>query len=161
MLAMTAAWLLGGDGFFAGREVDFWGARRPAEARSAEALWPDANAPAPVKRLLEAPTPEAARGYLAWQRERLRRLRAAAEAVDAARRGEGGAPAAVLYFAREGCRWCEKQEAELEGLPVIRVPAGSAAWAQHGVTATPTMVVGERVFRGFTPRAALLEELGR
>jgi hypothetical protein len=159
MLAMTAAILLGGDGFFAGREVDFWGARRPA-AQAAEALWEDSSAPAPVKRLLEAPSAETARGYLAWQRERLRRLRAAAEAVDAARRADA-APAAVLYFAREGCRWCERQDVELEGLPVIRVPAGSAAWAEHGVTATPTMVVGERVFRGFTPRAALLEELRR
>jgi hypothetical protein len=158
MLAMTAALLLGGDGFFAGREVDFWGARR-APAAGLGTLWEDSTAPAPVRRLLEAPSPETARGYLAWQTERLRRLRTAAEAVDVVRRGE--APAGILYFAREGCRWCERQEAELEGLPVIRVPAGSAAWEEHGVTVTPTLVAGGRVFRGFTPRAVLLGELGK
>ena len=158
MLAMTAALLLGGEGFFAGREVDFWGTR-PAPAAAVEAVWEDSSAPAPVRRLLEAPGPETARGYLAWQTERLRRLRAAAEAVDVLRRGD--APAGILYFAREGCRWCEKQEVELEGLPVVRVPPGSKAWEEHGVTVTPTMVVRGRVFRGFTPRAVLLGELGK
>jgi hypothetical protein len=74
-------------------------------------------------------------------------------AVDAAR-----APS-VLYFAREGCRWCALQEEELQGLPVVRVPAGSPLWAQHGVTMTPTLVVGGKVLKGFTPRAALLREM--
>ena len=84
------------------------------------------------------------------------RLRAAIAAVDAAR-----APAtpSVLYFAREGCRWCALQEEELQGLPVVRVPAGSPLWAQHGVTVTPTFVVGGKVLKGFTPRAALLREM--
>lgn len=158
MLAMTAAMLLGGEGFFAGRELDFWGTRR-ARTEAVEPVWEDSSAPAPVRRLLEAPGPETARGYLAWQTERLRRLRAAAEAVDVLRRGD--APAAILYFAREGCAWCEKQDAELAGLPVIRVPKGSAAWEEHGVTVTPTLVVRGRVFRGFTPRALLLGELGK
>ena len=154
MLAMTAALILGGEGFFGGRELDFWGTRRAAE-EPVEPVWTDSNAPAPVRKLLEAPSAETARAYVAWQTERLRRLRAAAEAVEALR------PAGVLYFAREGCPWCERQEKELEGLPVIRVPAGSASWEEYGVTVTPTMVVRGRVFRGFTPRAALLEELGR
>ena len=91
--------------------------------------------------------------------ERMRRLRAAAEAVDVLRRGD--APAGILYFAREGCPWCEKQVVELEGLRVIRVPLGSKAWEEQGVTVTPTMVVRGRVFRGFTPRAALLGERGK
>lgn len=158
MLAMTAAILLGGEGFFSGRDVDFWGTRR-APKEAVDALWEDSTAPAPVRRLLEAPGPETARGYLAWQMARLGRIRAAAEAVEVLRRGD--APAGILYFAREGCPWCEKQEAELAGLPVIRVPAGSAAWEEHGVTVTPTMVVRGRVFRGFTPRAVLLGELGK
>jgi hypothetical protein len=152
MLALML--LTGGEGFFAGRDVDFWGTRR-AKAAPAEEVWTDSTAPAPVRRLLESPSPETARGYLAWQTERLRRLRAATEAVDALR------PPGLLYFAKEGCRWCAKQEAELEGLPVIRVPAGSASWEEHGVTLTPTIVVRGKVFRGFTPRALLLEELGR
>jgi len=153
MLALTILLAGGGEGFFAGREVDFWGARRkpapPAE------VWTDSSAPAPVRRLLEAPSPETARGYLAWQAERFRRLRAATEAV------EDLQPKGILYFAREGCGWCEKQEVELAGLPVIRVPAGSASWAEHGVTVTPTTVVKGRAFRGFTPRAALVEAMGR
>ena len=131
----------------------FWGPRRPT-APAAE-VWADSSAPPPVRRLLETPSAETARGYLAWQAERFRRLRAATEAVDALQ------PKGILYFAREGCGWCEKQDVELTGLPVIRVPAGSAAWEEHGVTVTPTVVVKGRVFRGFTPRAVLLEELGR
>ena len=84
------------------------------------------------------------------------RLRAAIAAVDAAR----AAPApSVLYFAREGCRWCALQEEELEGIPVVRVPAGSPLWAEHGVNVTPTLVAGGKVLRGFTPRAALLKEM--
>jgi hypothetical protein len=154
MLALTAALLLGGEGFFAGREVDFWGTRRAA-APAVEPVWTDSSAPPPVRRLLEAPSAETARAYLEWQAERLRRLRAATQAVEALR------PAGILYFAREGCPWCAKQEEELEGLPVIRVPKGSAAWEEHGVTVTPTLVAGGRVFRGFTPRAALLEAMGR
>jgi hypothetical protein len=39
------------------------------------------------------------------------------------------------------------------------VPAESPLWAQHGVTVTPTLVVGGRVLKGFTPRAALLREM--
>lgn len=138
--------------FFERRDVDFWNARRRAAEPSAE-LWSDSAAPPPVKRLLEAPTAQNARAYLAWQEERMSRLRAAMAAVDTAR-----APS-VLYFAREGCRWCALQEEELQGLPVVRVPAGSPLWAQHGVTVTPTLVVGGKVLRGFTPRAALLREM--
>ena len=156
MLALTAVLALGGDGFFGGREVDFWGTRRAAPR--AEDLWAESTAPAPVKRLLEAPTPENARAYVAWQSERLRRLRAAMEAVE-----QAGRPAElpVLYFARAGCRWCALQERELEGLPVTRVPEGSPLWERHGVTVTPTLVVRGRVLRGLTPRAAIEKELSR
>ena len=171
MLALIAVLALGGDGFFGGREVDFWGTRRAVPR--AEDLWADSAAPAPVKRLLEAPTPENARAYVAWQSERLRRLRTAMEAVEAAglRHAEAaGATAAqagrpaetpVLYFARAGCRWCALQERELEGLPVTRVPEGSPLWERHGVAVTPTLVVRGRVFRGLTPRAAIEKELSR
>ncbi len=153
MLALMLA--LSGDGFFGGREVDFWGTRRAAAPR-AEGLWADSTAPAPVRRLLEAPTAENARAYVAWQSERLRRLQAAMEAVEAERR-----PGGVLYFARAGCRWCALQERELEGLPVVRVPEGSPLWREHGVTVTPTLVVRGRVLRGFTPRAAIEKERSR
>jgi hypothetical protein len=154
MLEMIVMVALAGEEsrFFERRDVDFWNARRRAAEPAAE-LWSDSVAPPPVKRLLEAPTAQNARAYLAWQEERMSRLRAAMAAVDAAR-----APS-VLYFAREGCRWCALQEEELQGLPVVRVPAGSPLWAQHGVTMTPTLVVGGKVLKGFTPRAALLREM--
>jgi hypothetical protein len=159
MLALGAvlAWAGGDGGFFPGREVDFWGTRR-APASAAAELWADSAAPAPVRRLLEAPTPEHARAYVAWQAERLRRIREAMGAVEALSRPASGP---VLYFARAGCRWCALQERELEGLPVARVPEGSPLWREHGVTATPTLVVRDRVFRGFTPREAIEKELGR
>ncbi len=149
-----AAGLAAGGGFFDGREVDFWESRRRAPAATPE-LWADSTAPPPVRRLLESPTPDHARAYLAWQDERLRRLRAAMAAVEAAR-----VPSApVLYFARDGCRWCALQDRELEGLPVRRVPPGSPLWAEYRVESTPTLVVGGAVLRGFTPRDALLKEL--
>ena len=84
------------------------------------------------------------------------RLRAAISAVAAAR--ATSAPS-VLYFAREGCRWCALQEQELQGLPVVRVEPGSPLWKDYGVTVTPTLVVGGKVLRGYTPRAALLREM--
>ena len=157
MLEVIALLALAGDdaGFFQRRGVDFWDARRRAAEAPAE-LWADSAAPPAVRRLLEAPTAEPARAYLAWQEERMKRLRAAIAAVDAAR---GSAPAPILYFAREGCRWCALQEEELRGLPVVRVPEGSPLWGEHGVTVTPTLVVEGKVLRGFTPRAALLKEL--
>jgi hypothetical protein len=34
-------------------------------------------------------------------------------------------------------------------------------WDEFGVTLTPTLVVGEKVFRGLTPRDTLLKELNR
>ena len=156
MLALTAVAVLAGPGFFERRAVDFWNRAR-AEASAPEDLWADSSAPAPVRRLLENPTRASAEAYVAWQKERLSRLRAAIEAVDAL----APEPREILYFGRDGCGWCAKQEAELDGLPVVRVPEGSALWERHAVSATPTMVVGRRVFRGFTPRAALAREVGR
>jgi hypothetical protein len=153
MLAVIAV-LVGGDGFFERREVDFWNARRATPAQAE--LWAESTAPAPVKRLLETPTAENARAYLAWQEERMRRLRAAMAAVESAR-GAG----AILYFAREGCRWCALQEEELRGLAVVRVPPGSPLWEQHGVTVTPTLVVAGKAMRGYTPREAIVKELRR
>ena len=142
--------------FFSGREVYFWDSRRRAPETPVD-LWPDSSAPPAVRRLLETPTPENARAYLAWQEERLKQLRAAMAAVESAQGAK--APGAILYFAREGCRWCALQEKELEGLQVVRVPPESPLWKEHGVTVTPTLVVEGKVLRGLTSRAALLKEL--
>jgi hypothetical protein len=148
--------VMGGEnGFFERREVDFWNARRRKTEPVAE-LWSDSTAPPPVRRLLETPTQENARAYLAWQEARMSRLRAAMAAVEAAR-----GPAPILYFSREGCRWCALQEEELGGLDVARVPPGSPLWEQYGVTVTPTLVVEGKVLRGYTPRAALMKEMRR
>ncbi len=158
MLALTLVCVLAGDGdrFFERREVEFWRSGR-REAEPADELWGDSTAPAPVKRLLERPSAEHARAYLAWQEERFRRLRAAIAAVEAAQGRKPPAP--LLYFARDGCPWCEREEEELRGLPVTRVPAGSPLWEQYGVTVTPTLVAGGTVLRGFTRRDAILKEL--
>lgn len=161
MLEVIALLVVMGDGqrFFERREVDFWNTRRRAAEPSPADLWADSAAPPPVKRLLETPTAENARAYLAWQEERFTRLRAAMAAVDAARESTPAAP--ILYFAREGCRWCALQEEELRGLAVARVPEGSPLWERYGVTATPTLVVEGKTLRGLTTRAALMKELRR
>jgi hypothetical protein len=159
VLALSAALLLGQGGFFERGDVDFWGRTR-AEAPPPE-LWGDSTAPVPVRRLLEEPTASNARAYLDWQKKRMERLREAMAAVEAAGREGGEAPSALLYFSRPGCPWCARQDRELEGLPVTRVPEGSPLWAEHGVTAVPTLVAGKRVFRGFTAKSVLLKELSR
>ena len=150
----------GGDGFFAGRAVDFWEDRRNVAAPPVE-VWTDSDAPPPVRRLLEAPTREHAEAYLAWQHERMRRLRIAFEVVEEvqAESRPKEPPAPLLYFSRPGCKWCALQERELEGLPVVRVPENSPLWEEHGVRVTPTIVVGRKIFRGLTPRREVLEAL--
>lgn len=161
MLALIALCSLAGeDGrFFERRDVDFWGAHRRAAEPAAE-LWSDSAAPPPVRRLLERPSAENARAYLEWQQERFQRLRTAIAAVEAAQQGRTPA-GPLLYFSREGCRWCALEEEELRGLDVVRVPSGSPLWAEFGVTVTPTIVIEGKAFRGFTPREALLKELRR
>lgn len=158
MLEMIFLLTLPADGerFFDRGEVDFWGTRgKPA---APPGPWVDPSAPEPVRRLVADPTPGNARAYLDWQSARLRRLRAAIEAVELEKRGD---LPPLLYFARAGCRYCELQERELAGLPVTRVPGGSPLWKEYDVRATPTLVARGRVFRGLTPRAALVEELRR
>ena len=104
---------------------------------------------------------ENARAYVAWQKRRLDRLRSAMAALEEAKEKPPPAAPAILYFSRPGCSWCVLQEKELEGLSVVRVPEGSPLWEEHGVRATPTLVVNGRALRGFTPRAAIAKGLGR
>ena len=156
MIAVLA--LLEDERFFQRRDVDFWGARRRVEAPAAADLWADSSAPPPARRLLEAPTRENALAYVAWQKERLERLRSALAALEGVKREE--APE-ILYFTRPGCPWCALQDRELDGLTVARVPEGSPLWEEHRVTVTPTLVVRGRVHRGFTPRGTIEKDLGR
>jgi hypothetical protein len=144
--------------FFA-TEVDFWG--RPPRARAA-ILWRGETPPppGPARDLLEAPTPENARRYLDWQRERLDRLRKAIEALEAA--GAGDESAEILGFTRDDCPYCRLQAAMLAGLPVRWIRPGQAPelWAKYGVTATPTLVANGRVFRGVTARKTIESAAG-
>lgn len=162
MWTLTLLLLGQGAGFFERAELDFWGGRRKPAPAAAE-LWPESEAPVAVRRLLEQPSPEHAKAYLAWQEERFRRLRAAVQAVREASTPPQPAapPGELLYFARPGCRWCDLQDRELEGLAVTRVPEGSPLWDTYGVKATPALARGSRVLRGFAPRAVIEEELLR
>lgn len=154
---MTFLTLLGdGSRFFHKRDVDFWDTRRKA-AVAIQDLWADSTAPATVKKFLDSPTRDNAQAYLAWQEERLKRLRAAAALLDDLKR-EKEAP--ILYFSRPGCRWCALQEEELRGFAFTRVPDDSPLWQEYAVTATPTLVAGGKTLRGFTPRKSLLKALG-
>ena len=156
MRALTMLLLLSSEEkrFFERRDVDFWNTRPRAEPPAA--LWTEGSLPGPVKELLEHPTRENAEAYRAWQGERLKKLRAAIAALEEAKPGK---PASILYFARDGCRFCALQEEELRGLPVTRVPATSPLWKRYEVKVTPTLVAGDRIFRGLVSRAALLKEL--
>ena len=62
MLTLTLLLAAGGDGFFDGRAVKFWD-QRPDTAAPPVEVWTDSKAPAPVRRLLEAPTREHAEAY--------------------------------------------------------------------------------------------------
>jgi len=158
LIGLLAA--LGDEGrFFPRGEVEFWGPRRRAEAPAPADLWADSAAPPAARKLLEAPTRENARAYVAWQKARLERLQGAMAALEGVRQEEAAAP--ILYFARPGCPWCVLQEKELQGLPVTLVPEGSPLWAEHGIRVTPTLVVKGRTLPGLTRREAILKELGR
>lgn len=162
--ALAVLLLLGGPGrFFREPDVNFWGTPRPGPVPAAEEdLWADSQAPEPVRRLLREPSRGNAEAYLSWQAARLQKLRRAIAAVEEARRpGPGSSSPEILYFSRPGCPFCDLQERELEGLPLVRVPANSPLWTAYGVTVTPTIVVRGRVFRGLTPRAVLLREAAR
>ncbi len=148
-----------GGRFFRRGDVDFWASRTRVETPAPPELWPDSTAPAPVRRLLESPSKENARAYLAWQKERMERLRGAMAALEEAKREEAPPPPPILYFSRPGCAWCAMQEKELQGLPVARVPEGSPLWEEHAVRVTPTLVVNGKVLRGLATREAILKEL--
>jgi hypothetical protein len=66
------------DRFFERPDIEFWGPR-PQKKAGAETPPPhlEADLPPPVRELIADPTPERARAYLAWQRERIERLRKA------------------------------------------------------------------------------------
>lgn len=65
--------------FFERPHIEFWGPRPPRKAPPNPEPVPEleTDLPPPVRELVADPTPERARAYLAWQRERIERLRKA------------------------------------------------------------------------------------
>jgi len=149
-------------GLFRSEAVDFWGTRK-REAASA-ALWAEGGRPAgPVADLIEQPSRENALKYLDWQRDRLQRLEKAMAVLEEVQRPAAAPAGEILYFTREGCAWCARQDAVIQemGLAVRRVtPAEPELWLKHRVTATPTLVVpGREPLRGFRTRAQIEQVL--
>lgn len=77
--------------FFQKHTVEFWKTRKPAvpQIPATPELFPETPAmPAPVRALVQDPTPENAQAYLQWQQERARRIAAALHALERARSPE-------------------------------------------------------------------------
>jgi hypothetical protein len=68
--------------FFKRDRIEFWGPRPRKVARPSTDAAFGGKVPPPVRRLLDQPTAEHARAYLAWQRERLGRIRRALRAIE-------------------------------------------------------------------------------
>jgi len=155
LLAALAASASPAERRFFTKDVDFWNrAVRSSTARAWVGETPPS--PGPARDLLEAPTPENAKRYLEWQRDRLARLQRALEALDAAASEEDRENTFIL-FARDDCPYSRAQVSHLRGLPVtvVRVGESPALWSRYGVTATPTLVVRGRIFRGLTDRTVI------
>ena len=176
--------------FFRDCAVDFWGDRKRAAAARAAAEQADANEsiwaepiktsdgrttvhvpPKAVLGFLENPTRENAKAYLAWQGERMKKLKAAMELLrELKEEKDAGAavpeklpsPAAVprtpyageiLYFKKKGCPWCLEEDKALAELvrarPDLKVRAVSLEESpelakEHAVTVVPTLIVPAR-----------------
>jgi len=144
---------------FFGGEVDFFGEKKKKRETPTAPVWEgDKPPPAPVRELLEKPSPETARRYLEWQKHRLERLAQALKALEEAKAAEPKPDGKqILYFTRENCPYCREQDRLLGDLEVRRLNPGESPelWTRYGVDATPTLVVGGKVFRGVTARDVL------
>ena len=165
--------------FFGDRGVDFWGTRKQVSRRK-DSLWtepilgPDGRwqvytPPREVVDFLESPNRETGERYLAWQRERMSRLRTAVEVL---KEIQTEPPSSVLYyFSKPGCPYCVEQDrvlaaAELSRVPLIRVEPNSPLWTRYAVRVTPTLVLhrpgnAPRVMEGWVSRSALEREVHR
>ncbi len=173
---------------FRAERINFWGETktRPPSDRTEESIWaepirtPDGRVsvyvpPKPVLAFLEKPSREMGEKYLAWQEERMRKLKAAIEVLKKIQAERGAAAGRspegeVLYFKREGCPWCREEDKVLAQLtkdhPRVKVRPVSPTeapelWKEYGVTVVPTLVVKSPqgkavVLRGFTPSARIL-----
>jgi len=183
--------------FFGRVQVDFWGdraklARAKETDESRESIWaePIQGAdgrvsvyvpPRAVLQFLEQPTRETAKQYLAWQTERMKKLKAAIEllremqpqsSTEAPKEAAPPlAPGELLYFKKPGCPWCAKQDRVLAQLatelPRLRIEAvgpDDARWQEYDVTVVPTLVIARPggkplIARGFTAAPDLTRAL--
>jgi hypothetical protein len=192
--------------FFRNSDVDFWGekaaqAKKKAEAEKSvqESIWaeptrlPDGRTgvylpPKAVLQFLGDPSRETGKEYVAWQEERMKRLRTAMEILrdlqaerDASKASAETStvqsvplPAGeILYFKKAGCPWCAKED-EVLG-PFMRAHAGlrirtigigeSPDLAQsYGVSVVPTLIIQGRsgrslALRGFAGEPQILSAL--
>jgi len=149
--------------FFNASYVDYWGIgpkSKAAEGKQKDDLFTDAvvtddgkvesyRPPQAVVDLLDSPTEENARKYLAWQRERLRRIAAALKAVrDAADKApEEPVSMRLTYFKRAGCPACAKQDVEIKKLSgrvgtVTEIDDPDVLEAL-GIKAVPTLIISD------------------
>jgi len=193
-------------GFFKASEVDFWGekagqAKKKAaeEKTSQESIWaepiklPDGRTqvylpPKAVLQFLDSPSKDTAREYVAWQEERMKRLKAAMEilkqlqderaasapvaaAPQAPREPPAASPAAapveILYFKRAGCPWCAKEDGVLASLlqsnPQLRIRTlpleeNPDLAREAGVTVVPTLVLRSKAGKAFALRGFMTQD---
>jgi glutaredoxin len=193
-------------GFFKTSEVDFWGEKAASAKKKAaeekpekESIWaepiksPDGRTqvylpPKAVLQFLEAPSRETAKEYVAWQEERMKRLKAAMvilrelqeerasaseSAIAAVPATKEAAPAAaplpveILYFKRAGCPWCAKEDQVLGPLmrknPELKVKVVSIEEAPdlaqaNGVTVVPTLLLQGKNGKALALRGFMTEE---
>jgi len=170
--------------FFRRERIDFWGDAKSAPPPSAAqpSIWaepvqsPDGRTairvpPPPVLAFLENPTRETGAKYLAWQEERMRKLKAAIEVLKDLQASKAGRPSGeLLYFKKDGCPACREQDEVLARLtrdhPGIKVRPllpreAPDLWKAYGVSAVPTLVAKgangkAAVLRGLAPQERLL-----
>jgi hypothetical protein len=191
-------------GFFRNDAVDFWGdkaaqAKRKAEQEKPpvqESIWAEPTKladgrtslyvpPKAVLQFLDDPSKETAKEYVAWQEERMKRLKAAMEILrdlQAEREAKASPPVEappapatgeILYFKKHGCPWCAQEDEVLAPLlrarPAVRIRTvlieESPDLAQaYGVTVVPTLILPGKsgkslALRGFMTEPQILSAL--
>jgi hypothetical protein len=174
--------------FFKDPDVDFWGGK-PKKAKTkgpdpkgqVETLFaepsqlPDGRVvvhtpPQAVLRFLEEPTKENARGYLEWQRERIKRLRLALEKLsEVATQLDGekqpDPEIEILYFKRYDCPYCVQQDAVLAQMGSswsVKTCTTREDFAKYQITSVPVLVLRDtrtgKILRltGYAPKETIL-----